>query len=85
MIGCNLALYFVTVRIMLFASFLVHIYNGGRLDAETVFVCMSLFNTIRIPVTNNLPRAIGVGAETLVAMRRVQVIYSRGFDKPSNS
>ena len=58
---------------MLFASFIVYIFIGGRLDAETVFVTMSLFNALKSPVTKHLPQAIGTGAETLVALKRVRV------------
>lgn len=72
--GTNLAIFFVATRVMLFASFMVHIFIGGSLDAETVFVTMSLFNAIRIPVTNQFPQAVGIGAETLVSMERVQAL-----------
>lgn len=70
--GINSATFFVATRIMLFASFVTQVLIGGPMDAETVFVTMSLFNTLRNPVTNQLPQAVGGGAEALVAMKRVK-------------
>ena len=72
--GTNSALFFVACRIMLFASFMVYIFIGGQLKAETVFVTMALFNAIRLPVTNQFPNAVGLGAESLVACKRIQNI-----------
>lgn len=72
--GTNSALFFVACRIMLFATFMVHLYRGGDLTADTVFVTMSLFNAIRLPVTNQFPNAVGLGAESLVACKRIQKI-----------
>lgn len=69
----NGALYFVATRLMLFASFIIHIVLGGKLDAETVFVTMSLFNNMRVPVTNQFPAAIALIGETLVSCKRIQV------------
>ena len=68
----NSALTFIQIRIMLFVTFLVYVYQYNKLDAASVFVTMSLYNAIRIPVAKQLPNAIGVGAETLVALKRVQ-------------
>lgn len=70
---------------MLFASFMVHIFIGGNLSAETVFVTMSLFNTLRLPVTNHFPNAIGLGAEALVALKRVQNILLLRERRPRKS
>lgn len=70
--GINTATFFVATRIMLFASFITYVLIGNHLTAETVFVVMSLFNAIRIPVTNSFPQAIGYGAETLVAAKRTE-------------
>lgn len=54
--GANTATFFVATRVMLFASFIVYVLMGKPLDAETVFVIMSLFNSIRIPVTSSFPQ-----------------------------
>lgn len=72
--GTNSALFFVACRMMLFATFMVHIFNGKPLTADAVFVTMALFNAIRLPVTNQFPNAVGLGAESLVACKRIQKI-----------
>lgn len=82
--GTNSALFFVATRIMLFASFMVYIFLGGALTAETVFVTMSLFNALRLPVTNQFPNAVGLGAESLVACKRIQKILLLE-EKPTNN
>lgn len=82
--GTNSALFFVATRIMLFASFMVYIFIGGQLRAEIVFVTMSLFNAIRLPVTQQFPNAVGLGAESLVACKRIQNILLLE-EKPSNN
>ena len=82
--GTNSALFFVATRIMLFASFMVYIFLGGALTAETVFVTMSLFNALRLPVTNQFPNAVGLGAESLVACKRIQNILLLE-EKPTNN
>lgn len=80
----NSALFFVACRIMLFASLIVFILQGGALTAETVFVTMALFNALRIPVTNQFPNAVGLSAESLVACKRIQNILLLE-EKPTNN
>lgn len=70
----NSALFLVATRIMVFASLIIYVMQGHSLDAEMVFVVMSLFNAIRLPVTNYFPNAVGLGAEALVVIRRVKDI-----------
>ena len=72
--GTNSALFFVACRIMMYATFMVHIFRGQALTAETVFVTMALFNALRLPVTNQFPNAVGLAAEALVACKRIQKI-----------
>ena len=82
--GINSALFFVATRIMLYASFVVYIFMGQPLTAETVFVSMALFNAIRLPVTNQFPNAIGLGAESLVACKRIEKILLQAEKSPNN-
>ena len=72
--GINLGLYFVSTRAMLFATLVLYVCLGNQLTAEKVFVVMSLFNGLRIPVTFDFPMAIGTAAELMVGMRRIQRI-----------
>ena len=83
--GTNSALFFVACRIMLFATFMVHLYKGKDLTADAVFVTMSLFNAIRLPVTNQFPNAVGLGAESLVACKRIQKILLLPEKEPNSS
>lgn len=72
--GINSALFFIATRIMLYVSFIIYLFMDQPLTAQTVFVAMSLFNAIRLPVTNQFPNAVGLGAESLVACKRIQKI-----------
>ena len=69
--GINGATSFVGTRIMLFASFVIYALMGNPLTPEIVFVVMSLFNALRVPVMNQFTNAIAVGGECLVAEKRV--------------
>lgn len=68
----NQTIFFVSAHAMLFASFVTFVLMGGDLNAETVFVTMSLFNVLREPVTYNFPLAIAMLAETMVTCRRME-------------
>jgi ATP-binding cassette subfamily C (CFTR/MRP) protein 4 len=50
---------------------MIYALMGNTMHPEPVFIIMALFNTIRIPVTKNLPNAVGAGAEAMVAINRV--------------
>ena len=68
---------------MLFGSFIIYIFLGNVLDAEAVFVSMSLFNTLRLTMTYFFPMAVSQGSELLVVFKRVQVslnIEKTSFD-----
>jgi ATP-binding cassette subfamily C (CFTR/MRP) protein 4 len=69
--GINGATSFVGTRIMLFASFVIYALMGNALTPEIVFVVMSLFNALRVPVMNQFTNAVAVGGECLVAEKRV--------------
>ncbi|RWS24157.1 hypothetical protein B4U80_11357, partial [Leptotrombidium deliense] len=68
----NLALFFVTSRIVLFACFITYSLLGGHLNAESVFVTVALFNTLRLTLTFMFPQSIATSAESLVSIRRIQ-------------
>lgn len=72
--GMNWSIALTSTRVMLFASFIVHVFIGGHLDAETVFVTLSLFNTISHPLTGELPHAVGLMGECFVTTKRIQEI-----------
>ncbi|KAI1287364.1 ATP-binding cassette sub-family C member 4 [Halotydeus destructor] len=68
----NLSLFFVGSRMMLFGCLITFVLYGGRLTAETVFVAMSLFNVVRMTMTNAFPSAIAQTAEAMVSLSRLQ-------------
>ena len=72
--GINSAVFFVATKVILFACFIAYVIQTGSLDAEAVFVTMSIFNAIRVPVTRIFPNAIGLGGESFVALSRVNDI-----------
>lgn len=62
----------VANRLMLFASLVVFVVFGGQLDAEKVFVVISLFNILRVIVTEEFPYALSEGSDTIVALERIK-------------
>ena len=72
----NLSIYFVASRIILFACFITYIYMGNKLTADTVFVTMAFFNTMRTTVTRHVPQSIAATAELMVTCKRIQVYDS---------
>lgn len=73
----------MSTRVMLFVALVSHVFMGGCLDPQTVFVTIALFNGIRIPLTNHFPNAIGFVAETLVSLKRIQKLLLLE-EKPDN-
>lgn len=72
--GTNAAFFFIGVRLMLFASFVTYVALGNKLRPEIVYTVMTLYNAIRIPVTNRFPQSVGTLAESMVALKRVEAI-----------
>ena len=72
--GVNSAVFFVAAKVMLLACFITFILDGGTLTPEVVFVTMSMYNAIRVPVTRIFPNAVGLTGESLVALARVNEI-----------
>ena len=68
----NAALSFIGTNIMVFASLVTYVKMGNKLEPEMVYIVTSLFNAIKIALTNNFSAAVGTGAESLVAVRRVE-------------
>ena len=71
--GVNMALFFVSSKIMLFLCFVSYVLSGGHLTAEIVFVSMSLFNNLRSTMTLYFPYGISQGSEAMISISRLQV------------
>ena len=71
--GINLALFFVSSKIITFLILIIFIiFREGKLTAENVFVTISLIDQMRINMTLYFPSGISTTAETLVSIKRIQ-------------
>ncbi|XP_035217642.1 multidrug resistance-associated protein 4-like isoform X2 [Stegodyphus dumicola] len=71
--GVNLAMFFISSKVILLISFVVFVLGvKGDLTPEKVFVCMSLFNNLRVAMTLFFPYAIAQGAESIISLKRIQ-------------
>ncbi|KAH8009213.1 hypothetical protein HPB51_012711 [Rhipicephalus microplus] len=73
----NMGLFFMSSKLVLFLCFVTFALLGNTLTSECVFVSMSLFNSLRLAMTLYFPFGVGQGAETLISVKRLQVIFSR--------
>lgn len=69
----NLATFFVASRFILFFCFVVYVLLGNSLTSEAVFVCMTMFNTLRLTMTLLFPNAVTNLAELVVTCKRIEV------------
>lgn len=70
--GINMALFFVSSKIILFISFITYVLLGYTLNAEIVFVAITLFNAVRLLMTLFFPYGVAQLAETLISCNRLQ-------------
>ena len=77
MLRCvNLALFFVSSKVMAFICIILFLLDGGELNAEIVFVSMSMFSQIREVMTYQFPFGISIGVETYISIKRIEVCSS---------
>ncbi len=74
--GVNMALFFVSSKIIIFLCFVAFILDGHTITAQIVFVSIALFNNLRTTLTLYFPYAISHGSETLITISRIQVSQS---------
>ena len=70
----NLSIFFISSKLITFLCLIVFIITGGELNAENVFVSISLINQLRDVMTLFFPYALSLGAESLISMKRIEVI-----------
>ena len=70
--GINMALFFVSSKVILFICFITYVLLGYTLEAEIVFVSITLFNTVRLLMTLFFPYGVAQMAETLISCNRLQ-------------
>lgn len=67
----NQTLFFISSKIIVFASLVTFILLDYKLEPELVFVAISLANVVRISLTLFFPNAIAYVAETKVSCNRI--------------
>jgi ATP-binding cassette subfamily C (CFTR/MRP) protein 4 len=75
--GVNCTFFFAAEKVILFACFMAYNFIYGRLDTETVFVVMCVYDAVRVPVLGMYPEAIGLLGESLVAMGRINALLMK--------
>jgi len=68
----NFSFFFTASRFILLCTFLVFGFTGEVLTAEKAFLCLSMFNTVRLSMTLFFPFAISQLGETRVSVKRIQ-------------
>lgn len=71
--GLNMASYFASSKIIVFATFAIFVAMGNAITASAVFVTVSLYGTIKMTVTLFFPLAIERLSEAAVSIRRIEV------------
>ncbi|MED6294336.1 hypothetical protein CHARACLAT_020126, partial [Characodon lateralis] len=70
--GLNMASFFASSKITVFATFTVYALLGNAITASSVFVTVSLYGTIKLTVTLFFPLAIEKLSETVVSVHRIK-------------
>uniref|UniRef100_A0A8D8Y4C2 Probable multidrug resistance-associated protein lethal(2)03659 n=3 Tax=Cacopsylla melanoneura TaxID=428564 RepID=A0A8D8Y4C2_9HEMI len=70
--GVLLSFIIFHTRIALFCSILAYVLSGHGISAEKVFVVTAYFNILRQSMTVFFPQGIGMTAEALVSVKRLQ-------------
>lgn len=68
----NMALFFVSSKVILFISFMTYVLLGYTLEPEIVFVAITMFNAVRLFMTLFFPYGVAQLAETLISCSRLQ-------------
>lgn len=69
----NISISTVGTNIILFAMLITYIFQGNSLNADKVFVVMTVMNTLRRPMTWLLPNSLALLSELYVSCKRIQV------------
>ncbi|CAG0890313.1 unnamed protein product [Cyprideis torosa] len=70
--GFNMAMSFTSSRLILLATFAAYVTTGETMVAEKTFLAVSVFNNLRLVMTNFFPSAISYSAEALVSFKRLE-------------
>lgn len=85
MLRCvNLALFFVSSKVMAFVCIILFLLDGGELNAEIVFVSMSMFSQIRENLTYHFPFGTAIGIEVLFVLLHCAYYNFCFFSRPTS-
>ncbi|XP_072319420.1 ATP-binding cassette sub-family C member 4-like [Eucyclogobius newberryi] len=70
--GLNMASFFASSKIIVFFTFTVYALLGNTITASTVFVTVSLYETLKLTVALCFPLAVEKVSETRVSMFRIR-------------
>ncbi|XP_054168884.1 ATP-binding cassette sub-family C member 4-like [Oppia nitens] len=70
--GVNMALFFVSSKTMILITFVVFVKEIGQIEAQLVFVALSLLNNVRQSLTLFFPYGISQGSEALISIGRIE-------------
>lgn len=82
--GINMALFFVSSKVILFICFITYVLLGYTLEAEIVFVSITLFNAVRLFMTLFFPYGVAQLAETVISCNRLQEFLLLPKQEPSH-
>ncbi|CAG2116859.1 unnamed protein product, partial [Medioppia subpectinata] len=71
-IRVNLSIYFVILRVIIYACFLTYVLTDGLLSAETAFATIAYFNVMRYTIGLNVSLTIAVCSELIIVIKRIQ-------------
>ncbi|XP_068923442.1 ATP-binding cassette sub-family C member 4 isoform X2 [Petaurus breviceps papuanus] len=70
--GMNLASFFVSIKIILFATFTTYALLGNTISASRVFVAATLYGSLRLTIALFFPSAIEKLSEALISIQRIK-------------
>ncbi|KAF7490266.1 Multidrug resistance-associated protein 4 [Sarcoptes scabiei] len=70
--GVNMALFFVSSKVIVFVCFVVFILEGGTFSPQHVFVAIALFGNFRTCLTLFFPYGVSQGSEAIISITRLE-------------
>lgn len=74
--GINMALFFVSSKVILFVCLITYVLLGYTLEPQVVFVGISLLQTVRLLMTLFFPYGVAQLAESLISISRIEAFLS---------
>ncbi len=72
--GTNEVSYFCSAKIIMFITVITYVLEDKTLNAVDIYITFGLFTNIRSSLTLYVPFGVQVISETLVSLKRVQVL-----------